>query len=173
MKRSATNSRCSTKGDDILLTMIQQSGDVERVSSRKMRLLRRKFVPEAKRVPPIWTAADLGTAVPARSTTSGKSRRYLSGTPSKSPSFVEHASNAPENDQLDHHERFGGRSEIEERSFDFVTCRAGTARRENARNSAQDDDRAAPYQSRCETVSACHTPAYWWSSCRWHRSWSS
>ena len=53
--------------DDILLTMIQQRGDVERVSSRNMRLPFR-FVLGARPAWQIWTEATSG-AVRERSTT--------------------------------------------------------------------------------------------------------
>ena len=81
--------------DDILLTMIQQRGDVEKVSSSATCASRCKSVPEAKPVSPTWTAATWAAAR-APFTTSRKSRRYFSGTRSKSPSSSNTPANAPE-----------------------------------------------------------------------------
>jgi hypothetical protein len=71
--------------DDILLTMIQQRGDVEKVSSRNMRLPL-QVNPGGKAVPTTPTAAISG-AVPARRTTSRRFRRSFSVSRLKSPSW--------------------------------------------------------------------------------------
>jgi len=71
--------------DDILLTMIQQRGDIEKISSRNMRLPL-QVNPGGKAGSYNADGGDLG-AVPARRMTSRRSRRFSSASRLKSPSW--------------------------------------------------------------------------------------
>ncbi len=71
--------------DDVLLSMIQQRGDVEKVSSRNMRLPCNWF-PGARPEATAPMAATWGS-VRARRTTWRKSRRFFSVSRCRSPSW--------------------------------------------------------------------------------------
>ncbi len=70
--------------DDVLLSMIQQRGDIEKVSSRNMRLPL-QLVPGGKAGSYSADGGDLGLGS-GTSTMSRKSRRSFSGSPCRLPS---------------------------------------------------------------------------------------
>ena len=80
--------------DDVLLTMIQQRGDVEKVSSRNMRLPL-QIRPGGKAGATTRTAAT-SAAVRAPRTTWRRSRRFSSASPWRSPSSWSTRTNAQE-----------------------------------------------------------------------------